>query len=278
MSGHMSVNTLIMLFFMPLAFGIGLGSAERRASVASWLIVLAMGSAIAAIYLLHEGFPPFPAISSKHKVAYVLIAIPLLGLFIDKQTPVCRTALQTLLGVVTFSWLIQRPLSAGQIDWQWLLPVGTIFVWVATVAKMPEVTRSSFTWPVTTLAKSITASIIALLGGFIGLGQVLLSLSALVGGYTLVVFLSALKGGPQPQVSPMTIWTIQSSLLVLLVQLATFATNLSTGAYLLIISMVALPFADPKLSRLPILVQPFALAGLALVAGIPAILLALRNF
>ena len=274
----MDVADIIIAFVAPIALGSGLGFVEQRAFAAPRVPVVTMGLAIAAIYLLHEGFPAFPAITSKHKVAYVLAVIPVLGLIAFNQVSYRRATLLAVVAAVTFVWLVLRPLTAGRLDWTWLLPLATIAVWTPMLAKAPDLSRSPFTWPVTHLAMSVTASVLALLGGFLGLGQVLLSLSALLGGYALAMFVATLKNGSPKQGHPMMTWVVQGGLLILLVQLSTFATNLSTAAYLLLLAMAGLPLADAKLSRLPMLVQPFAFAALAMLAGIPAILLALRNF
>ena len=274
----MGAEDIIVLLVAPIALGFGLGVVEQRAFAASRVLVVAMGLAIAAIYLLHEGLPPFPAISAKHKIAYALAALPVFGLVAFNQASYRRAALLAIVAAITFIWLVQRPLTAGRFDWGWLLPLGTIAVWMPMLAKAPDLSRSPFTSPVAHLAMSMTASVLALLGGFLGLGQVLLSLSALLGGYALSIFVVTLQYGTPKSGHPMMIWTVQGGLLILFVQLSTFATNLSTAAYLLLLTLAALPFVDAKLSRLPLLVQPFAFAALALMAGIPAMLLALRNF
>jgi len=270
------ISVLIISILAPIVVGAALATVERRKLIAPWVTSGAMGIAIVAIYLMHEGLAPFPPISSKHKVAYALMGIPILGLLLHTQNRRRHALAMAVFAAVSFAWLIQRPLAVGRFEWHWLLPLGTIAAFVLALVKTPP--HSRFVLPVTALSMSITASVVALLGGFLGLGQVLLSLSALVGGYALALFIDAFRSSSEDHAALQSIWSILGGLLILLVQLSAFATNLSLAAYLLLLALVALPLADPKLSRLPILVQPFAFAAVAALVGIPAILLAFLNF
>lgn len=272
----MTVGALIIGLLMPILLGFALAVLELRGLIAPWISAIAMGIAILAVYLVSEGLPPFPPISSKHKLAYALAGLLAVTGLTHTQSQHRQALVSALFVSASFVWLIQRPILAGRFEWHWLLPIATIAAISSALAKAKP--QSQFAWPVAALSMSVAASLIALLGGFIGLGQTLLSVSALLGGYTLAHFMGAFHSSSADRGPSKTIGPIVGCLLILFVQLSTFATNLSVAAYLLLLALAALPFADPKFSRLPITAQPFAFAALALLPSAPAILLALRNF
>ncbi len=271
----MTLTILATMIFLPLMAGALLGFAEQRAILTPTAVAVGISGGIALIYLLHEGLPPLPPISSKHKLGYALLASPALVFWGRKLPPRYQSLLFAALALCCFLWLVQRPLSAGRFAWHWVLPLTTIGVF-ATLPFVPATRNLTlFAQPVTALSVSITATLVALLGGYLGLGQTLISLSAFIGGHVLALFGAGRSNG-KPYVQPQR--AIQYGLALLLVQLSTFATNLSIPAFVVLLALMCLPLADPKISRFPVLIQPFAFGALALLVGIPAILLALLNF
>lgn len=273
----MTFDLLIFVVLAPLVAGIVLSAAEHIGRVPSLAIAVAVGATIAVIYVMHEGVPPLPPVSSKQKLGLVLLVAPVALLCAHRLKPMGQAIVFALLATACFIWLIQRPLMAGRFSLQWLLPILTIAVF-AILPTVPTTRNTSrFAWPVTLIAMSIAACALALLGGFLGLGQVLISLSAFVGGYVLALFLVTLRKGDTTRSSDLSLTAIRFGLGLMLVQLSTFATNLSLTGYLLLLALMALPFADRSLSRLPQLAQPFAYGAAGLLVGGPAILMAVWN-
>jgi hypothetical protein len=234
---------------------------------------------IAAIYVMHEGLPTYPAISSKHKISYALLAVPLLASMLSGKPSRIQVRGFTSLLVVCFFWMVQKRLMSGNLQLHWLLPLATLFVFYFANTSWKAKSNSPFSWPVALLSISIVACLSALFGGFLGLGQVFVSVSTFLGGVALATFMYALAGVKTDlHLSATPFLTVQSSVVLLLVQLSTFATNLSVLAYLLLLTLFALPIIAHRVSNLSLTLQPFALAALSLISGGPAILFAINNF
>lgn len=274
----MTFDALVTLALAPMAAGVVLSVAEERGLFAPLASAVVIGMSIAGLYMLHEGIPPLPPISSKHKLGYALCTISLFVLFSHKFKPNTRCLWFALFAFICFLWFIQRPLLAGRLDLHWLLPVATVIV-IATLPALSAVKKlSRFAWPVSLLSTSTLACALALLGGFLGLGQYLISLSAFIGGYVLALYANSFRSARKTPISEATLTVIRGALGLTLVQLSTFATNLSVPGYILLLLLMCLPLADHKIERFPLLVQPFAFAFVALLIGGPATLIALWNF
>jgi hypothetical protein len=270
---------MIIKILLPFLAGMGLIVLTKRIAMSQAVICGVLGVSISAIYAIHEGLPAYPAISSKHKVGYALVAVPLLAAVLSSKPPRTQVLGFVSLLAVCFFWLVQKRLMSGNPQLHWLLPLATIFVFYFVNTSWKPKSSSPFAWPVALLSISIVACLSALLGGFLGLGQVFVSVSAFLGGLVLATFLCALAGDTSDlHLSAAPFLTLQSSIVLLLVQLSSFATNLSVLAYLLLLTLFGLPIIAHRVSNLSLTLQPFALAALSLITGGPAILFAINNF
>ena len=274
----MTLNILTPLVLAPLAVGLLLASAAQNDRISPSIAAVAFSAVFAFIYLLHEGLPPIPPVSSKQKLAVALSVTPFILLLCSRFESKRKALAFALFAGACFLWLIQRPLLAGRWNPQWVLPLLTIALFT-TVLNAPSIQNvSRFAWPVTILFISVTSCALATLGGFLGLGQVLISISAFVGGSVLALYLSLLRNPGLVQSHQPMLPALILGLGLMLVQLSTFATNLSVLGYLLMLTLVTLPIADRKISHLPVLIQPFVYGGAGLLLAIPAVLMAARNF
>ena len=276
----MPLLTLIAPLALWAFIGASLALAAPRISNRPGLTAAGFALAIAAIYLSHEGFPPLPPVAAKQKLAYLLAATALLLLFLSRLRSSAWAIPVALFLLAAFVWLVQRRLFAGSLQIHWILPLLGIAVLSTSVRLQATSTPSPHAWPVTLLLMSVTASFVALLGGFLGMGQVLISVSALLGGATFVVFLDTLRGTEpaQPRLAPETLASITASLGLLLILIGTYATNLSTPAYLLVLALPLLPLANRHIAPRPGWAHPFLFTATGLLAAGPAITLAVQNF
>ncbi len=274
----MAFEYLIFLVLAPMAAGLAFGAAVMKGLFGPIVIAVLSSAAIALIYLLHEGVPPIPPVTSKQKLGLALLLSPAVLFCCARLGPRGQSLVLTLFASACFLWLIQRPLMAGRWTLQWLLPILTILLF-STVPNLPSMRSTSrFAWPLTLLAMTATACALASLGGYLGLGQVMISLSVFLGGHVLALLLPPQHSPAQIHTSQQVLNALTFGLGLMLVQLSTFATNLSVAGYLLLLTMIALPFADRKFARLPTLMQPLAYGAAGLLIAIPAVLMALSNF
>lgn len=274
----MTFDNLILLVFAPMAAGVVLGCATQDKRFAPVVVAVAFSVVIALIYVLHEKVPPLPPVSSKQKLGLALIMSPVVSLCSSRLGPRGHTAVLTFFVSACFLWLIQRPLVAGRWSLHWMLPILTIALFSLVPNLQNRQVSSWFALPITLLVMSITAGALAMLGGYLGLGQVLISISAFLGGNVLALFLSQLRNPTQFQFPQPALIALHWGLGLMLVQLSTFATNLSVPGYLLMLALFLLPVADRKLAPLPTLVQPFVYGVAGFLMAGPAIFMAIWNF
>jgi hypothetical protein len=153
-------------------------------------------------------------------------------------------------------------------------------VFAGAVQCQAKAPLSRFAWPVTLLVMMIVTSIVAFLGGFIGAGKIMISMSVFLGSVVFIIFLDTLRAaGPRiPTLSTSTLWALTASFGILLILIGSYATNLSSAAYLLILTMVCAPYAGRFIASRRLWTQPFLFAALTAIPAVPAILLAALNF
>jgi len=276
----MGYEVFVDMFVVPLGMAgillLVLGLKNQTATV----VPAVFAGAFLLLYIQSEGTPPFPPIAAKQKVPYILFVVLVLSFMFPQVGHKTRAVLSAVILLVGLLWLIQRPLMAGVFQWKWLLPFCVIPVLSCGVWMQSTVQASRFAWPVTVLVTMITTSLIALLGGFIGIGQVTMMFSVCFGGVVLGVFLDVLGKHKQlfDPIAPAALWAVTVSLGALLILIGSFATNLSPVAYLLTLTILFVPLATRQIAKHPLWRQPFLFAALAAMPAAPAILLAVLNF
>lgn len=273
-------EVFLQLAFFPLLLAVGITYIVTMLGDRSGLSAAVFAVIVCLIFVASEGLPPFPPISAKQKVPYLLAVVTLSALIINRFGPNVRSAWAAALLCGGFVWLVQRQLFAGNLQIHWVLPVFTVPMIVSAVRHQAQNFSSRFAWPVTLLVIMTTTSIVALLGGFIGVGQVMVSLSVFFGGVVFVMFLDALrKTGAKMGALPSSIlWVLTAAIGILLILIGIFATNLSSSAYLLILAMIFVPYAERRVARHPLWLQPFLFSAIAALPAVPAIVLAVFNF
>lgn len=273
-------DIFLQLAFFPLLLAVGfifaliiLGNRSGVSAAASAVIVC-------LILVTFDGLPPLPPISAKQKVPYILAAITFAALVINRIAPNGRSTLAAALLCGGFVWLVQRQLISGNLQIHWVLPVLTIPVIAHAVRHQAQNHSSRFAWPVTLLVMMTTTGVVTLLGGFIGIGQVVISVSVFFGGVTFVFFVDGLrKTGLSMAILPSSIlWALTTAFGIILILIASYATNLSIPAYFLILTMVSVPYAGHRVAKHPQWLQPFLFTAIAAIPAVPAIALAVLNF
>lgn len=273
----MEISVLLLSVLVPCLLGAALCVAAASTSLIDRMVPVILVLAILGIYIFYEGVPPVSPISSKQKLSFILLAVSVLAALSPLLPSRRHGLIAGLLLLPGFGWLVQRRLMRGDIQLEWLIPVLTIIVLVWAISHAPAQRLNRFAWPVTLLSLAVTASLVALLGGILGVGQVLISVAALFGGLTLALYVLALRGSDWRPIAG----AFESALIalgVLLIQMATFATNLSLPGYAGVLALISLPLASRVIASHATWRQPFLFAGLALLVSGPAILMAVWNF
>lgn len=256
---------------IPLAIGLGLGLVIGWQKIPEWLQVLLCGVAVLAVYTLLEGTPAFPPVSAKNRLFFVLFAAIPLCVMAGRMA---RRDLSRAL-VPTFLFLALLWLGWNRLMQPVLWPAGLLLFApiVASVIAQPAADRArngqAFLWPATLLIYAICASVLSLLGVFVGFAQVLGALAALLGGAFTVLYVRGLISGQPRVVAPPTLWLFMMSLGATALMVGLFAPQVSMVAFALSALILCLPAVAPPLARLPDWLRPFAFG---LMAAVPAAL------
>lgn len=193
----MPISVLWELALLPILLSGGFIVVHMSLKTHDGISAAVLGGLVCLLFILSEGLPPFLPISSKQKIPYILATIATAAIILRHARPSARAAATAALLFGGFLWLVQRQLSGGAFQTRWILPLLAALVLTAAVRFQNSNTPSHFAWPVTLLAMMTVTGMIALLGGFIGVGQIMMSISVCFGGVVLLLFLDALrKTGP----------------------------------------------------------------------------------
>jgi len=188
---------------LPLLLGIVLALLARFVPPAGSLVLTLLWAALLLFFYRDTLGPPvMPPVAASQKLIYLAFAGIAVGLLPERILRQPKGVVAILALAAAFLWLGWRRLAAGSLDLQMIaaLAVGVLTL---TGAAMLTARRSSpsssaeepFLAPAAVLALSLTGAIVSVLGASIVTGQLLGSIAALTGGWCLVQYLAALRGG-----------------------------------------------------------------------------------
>ncbi len=275
-------NLIVLTIVLPLMLGLiagGIGMSLRRFSWVSWLLA---ASLVGVLYVLLEGIPPLPPISSKHKLGWLLIAIIVLTPFAQR---LARTQLALLSVIVLgggLAWMGSNKLLAAAA-WPgslWLVPLALL---LAVSVALPDPSRSApdrvFANRLGLLLSAIAGAAVALIGGFVGLGQLLGSLAAAMGGFLIIAYGFVLSGRTQwlDQDLRAAHWLLGSALASMVLITACFAPSPDPVALYLVALPPLATRLVPTLGGVRATLKPFIFGFAAAVPALAAIALAYSN-
>ncbi|MBL4891015.1 MAG: hypothetical protein JKX91_04165 [Rhizobiaceae bacterium] len=212
------------------------------------LSALIAGSLIIAIYVLLEGMPSFPPVSSRHKVVFIIGGFIASTLLFGRWKQ-ARTGINFLLLLIGLVWLDWNRLFDASMLPRFLALA--VLIVLATLASMHSVRtelpkKDGFMWPIMLLCFAIGGSLISLLGAYIGFSQALGALAAFIGAYILIAFIAVVRQPEKPQalLSETTLQIMLLSIMTLLLVVGLFAPGASPVA----LAMLGLIFAAPHFS------------------------------
>lgn len=265
---------MLSMIVLPLALGVSL-SAALCMSRHAWLHSSAIAAGFLLVGVIISGLPPFPPISSKQKIIYLLAVICVAAPVVSGRGQLIRLVTAGLIICGAFLWLNWRRLSADMPIEPLLLSLSVLVVWLVGVVQAERSKTGRFLWLSAVFAALLTASPVGLLSGYLGLGQLSGGFAAYLGGVLLIPYASLLLAFPNgaQMFAASTAWVGLTAIGVLAVSLASLATNLHPLAFgLLLLTLlsplivVRLPIAQP--SHL----QPIVVVALAAMPAGGAIL------
>lgn len=260
------LNTLLtplmlgmMLYFVTIVFG-----------AKNLLSAFIAGLLILAIYVLLEGMPSFPPVSSRHKVVFIISGLIAATLLFSrwKQVSIGINFLLLSAGLVWLGWnrLFDTSMLPRFLALAVLILSATFSAIYSAKAELSK--EDGFVPPITLLCVAIGGSIISLLGAYIGFSQVLGAMAAFIGGYILVAFVMLIRGTENPQIlfSEVTLQIISMSVVTLLLVVGLFAPDVNPVA----LAMLGLTFMASHFSmRLSTANKRLRPILIGLIAAIP---------
>lgn len=271
-------NLIVVTILFPLALGLAAGLSDAalgKLPLVKWIIAAVI---VAAVYLLLEGLPPFPPVASKQKLGYLLGAIFIvapLARRLDRKVVAILTAVLLATGLL---WMGSNKLLTASA-WPgavWLIPLPIILgIGVGFLDTQRSGPDALFAPRLATLSAAIAGAVVALLDGFVGLGQLQGALAAGIGGGLIIAYLPLLRGKLPTLETNFAVpnWLYGAALSTFVVITACFAPSPDPIALYLVALTLFAPHILPALPKIhaalrPILFGPATAIPAAAAIGI----------
>ncbi len=204
------------------------------------------GIALTCIYVLLEGWPSIPPISSKHKIALLLAGITLL---IPANVFLRINRFVLVVGLVGLALIWVGWNRVGDIEMlpRFLAAAVPIVIGGWSFQKYQQQDQAGLFWPITLIAFAIGGALISLLGVYIGFAQVMGAMAAFLGGFALLTYIFLLhRPHSAPSILPHDVHLVVFlSMMSALIAIALFAPEVSTIA----IAVLGVALLAPMLSQ-----------------------------
>lgn len=265
------------LILTPLALGLLCSFVAAITGVRA-IVGVAIALSVVLLFLLFWGVPPLPAISSKHKIIYLLLAVAIAAAWVPQRSRLTQICTALAIGAAAFLWLNWRRFTGGFPAEAAVLSALSLACVAYGIWKSAPEKEQPFLWPAGQVVAVLGLGFVGLLSGYLGLGQAASGVAVFFGGVLLLPYLSILLRRPLPVPYAFT-WVCFAVLEVLAIGMASFATNLHPLAFLfLLIALLSPRLAAqfPDLRSEPL--RPFLFAAFALPWTGAGILTAFLHF
>ncbi|UJW84978.1 hypothetical protein [Devosia sp. SL43] len=244
-------SLIIITVAIPLGAGVLIGLLQRLTSRAMLQCLLA-ALLVLAIFILLEGIPPLPPVSSKHKLAIVVTLLAVIAPFTAPLGTRVLAVVSILALGVGLIWIGGNRLTSATA-WPssiWLLPLPLVLGVLTAGSGRDDTTGDGyFVLRIGVTFSAIAAAAVALLGGFVGAGQLEGALAAAFGGTLIVSFVAVLagRGFPPPGAFRSANWLLAMAHSAIFLTVACFSPSISPlAAYLAVLPMVAVQVVSLK--------------------------------
>lgn len=275
----MAASLLFTTVVIPLILGVALSASaiatSGRTLILSGLTLLAA----LLVYFVLEGLPPVPPVSSKHKIFFVFLVLGLVGAGAAGQNKKAGPLVTVGLLLVALFWIGQRKIMSNPLQFELFLALGPVIGAGVASAAPSKQTDSPFLWSATLLCLAIAGSLVSVLGGYIGLAQMLGAFAALMGGMLAVAYIAVhIVGRPVPFPSmSASVWSLSVVISTILISVAIFASKLSTPAFVLVCLIYGAPFIAARFVSVQKWWAPFAMGAVPAVPAVMAVAIAWLN-
>lgn len=263
MFSEIILNTLLI----PFVLGIVLFVLARSSLRFDLWGSLATGIALFGIFVLLEGWPSLPPISSKPKVAVLIAGFTILNAA-SVVLRINRFAMIVVLLSLALIWIGWNRI--GDIT---MLPrFAALAVPIAlggwAFQTFEQQDQSGLFWPISLIAFAIGGALIALLGAYIGLAQVMGALAAFLGGFALLTYVFLLfRPNIAPSTLPQNLYQIVFlSMMSVLIAIGLYAPEINTLALAIMALSLMTPGFAARFARFSAALQPVIYG---VVAAIP---------
>lgn len=269
------VNTVVLPLGLGLVAGLlALGAGRQR--LALWLVALVL---VGAVVWRLEGFPPFPPVASKHRLAYALAALMLLAPLVTAlpRLPRILAGIALLAAALAYIGMTKLFAAAAWPGALLLLPLpvllGAGLGLLGTARPAPD----DFYAPrLALLLTAIGGAVIALIGGFVGMGQLSGALAAAIGGTLIVAYGAQLAGRPGPSgaAHDAANWLFGAVLAAILIIVTLFAPTPDPVAMLVLALTPLSVTVMPRLVGIDARLRPILFGFVAALPAAAAVLIA----
>lgn len=263
MFSEIIVNTL----FVPFVLGIVIFVLAKISPGIKLWGPLAVGMALFCIFVLLEDWPSLPPISSKPKVAVLIAGFTILNVasgFLRLNRFAMIIGLLSL-ALIWIGW--------NRIDDVSMLPrfaalAVPVIIGAWTFQNFEQQDQSGLFWPITLIAFAIGGALIALLGAYIGLAQVMGAIAAFLGGFAFLSYIFVMfRSETTPSILPQNVYQIVFlGMMAVLIAIGLYAPEVSTPALAIMAVVLLTPRFTARFAQFSTPMQPL-LYGL--VTAIP---------
>ncbi|MBD9389789.1 hypothetical protein IB237_21560 [Agrobacterium sp. AGB01] len=281
---------LLTIVAIPFALGVVASLLARKASGVGLVLASALIPVFAAVVLVGlDGLPAFPPVRAAHKLPYVLLVF---GVVFAVLAPVIRTRSWLLAGVAALVALAAPAWWMGSVilaNSERKLVVTLILIAIAVAGSIWVALRTSDetqdrqpVLPQAAFATSLSAALVAIFGGYMGMAMFNGALTALFGGYLLIAYIAHLRGngGAFSLAGPGGFAMSWTAFLGLLATAILAPQASSAGLIVAGLTLVLLPFTSTLANRLKLApaLRPLVCGLVVAVPAIIAILIAGLQF
>ena len=277
-------DVLISGVLTPLILGLVLSivsalSKPNIPSLNTYVATAFVAIVVVMVYILLEGVPPFPPVSSKQKLGFILACGGLVAVLLLPWFAAQRFLITFFLLLATLVWIGFRKFSAGY-GFEEILTFGIpVLVFAAVGQVQIKQGETPYLWPITLLVFAFAASFVFLTGGYIGMAQLSGAIAAFIGGYLLLRYGSSLIGNDQliPPLPVATNWFLMFALATIYLSALLFAPKLNVVGAFVVLLVLLVPLFSDRMNSLSTRIQPVVMSAFAMVPGLIAVLISFFN-
>jgi hypothetical protein len=270
----MFIEIILNTVLVPLVLGIVLYGVARASGRFDPVIAIVAGAILLAIFVLLEGWPQLPPISSKPKVAVLMVGFTLASV-LAAIWRVNRFALVSGLLVAGLAWIGWNRLQDPAMLPRFVALLVPIFIggWMFHKPEIQD--QAGLTWPVTLIAFGIGGAVVSLTGAYIGFAQMMGAVTALVGGFALVAYVMLLfrPAAQQTHLPRVALQVIFMGMMAVLIAIGLFAPEVSVIAIAILGLTMLAPLFQSRLDAFRPALRPILIGVVAAIPTLGAIVI-----